>query len=207
FSPTVVNEFRFNWTRITLSQDATLPLDEIIPGMLDPVIRSSIPLFNVTGFPQIGGQPSALGNNPLTKSSGVWDISDNLSKSLGRHVIKFGVELQLIRPRTFSALGGRGSFGFTGVFTQDPQNRLGSGSAVADLLLGVANTVNTGTVAVSEERGRYLGQYVQDDWSVTSRLTLNLGLRYELFYPYIKSQNQMGNCILTPRDPRVAQLI
>jgi hypothetical protein len=207
FSPTVVNEFRFNWTRLTLDQDATLPLDEIIPGMLDPVIRSSIPLFNVTGFPQIGGQPSAVGNGPLTKSSGVWAISDNLSKSLGRHVLKSGVEFQLIRPRTFAALGGRGSFGFNGVFTQDPQERLGTGSAVADLLLGVANTVNTGTVALSEERGGYLGGYFEDDWSATPRLTLNLGLRYELFYPYIETQNRMGNFILDQDDPLFGQLI
>lgn len=207
FGPTLVNEFRFNWTRITLSQDATLPLDQIIEGMLDPTIKSSIPLFTITGFPQIGAPPGEVGNDPLTKSSGVWDLSDNLSKVRGRHVLKWGAEFQLIRPRTFAALGGRGSLGFTGVFTQDPQNRLRTGSAIADLLLGTANTVNTGTVALSEERGRYLGGYFEDDWSATGRLTLNLGLRYELFYPYVETQNRMGNFVLDQGDPLFGQLI
>jgi hypothetical protein len=207
FSPTLVNEFRFSWTRLTLDQDATLPRDEIIPGSLDPVIKSSIPTFSVTGFPGIGAQPGCCGNSPLTKSSGVWDVSDNVSKSFGKHLLKFGADFQAIRPTTFSALGGRGSFGFTGVFTQDPQRRSGTGNALADLLAGVANTANTGTAADAVERGKYLGEYFQDQWTVTPALTLNFGLRYELFFPYFEAENKMGNFIIDPGDPLYGQLI
>src|SRR5262249_46947443 len=57
FGPTLVNEFRFSWTRIEISQDATLSFDELIPGALDPRVKSSIPTFAVTGFPTIGDQP------------------------------------------------------------------------------------------------------------------------------------------------------
>ncbi len=207
FSPTLVNEFRFSWTRLTLSQDATLGFDQIINGSLDPAIKSSIPTFGVAGYATIGAQPGCCGNDPLTKSSGVWDISDNVSKSLGRHQIKFGVDYQAIRPTTFAALGGRGSFGFNGVFSQNPQHRAGTGSGVADLLLGLANTANTGTVADVVERGYYLGEYFQDDWAVTSRLTLNLGIRYESFFPYTETKNQMGNFIIDPQDPLYGHLI
>jgi len=207
FSPTLVNEFRFSWTRLTLDQDATLPRDEIIQGSLDPAVKSSIPTFSVTGFPTIGAQPACCGNDPLTKSSGVWDLSDNVSKSFGKHLLKFGADYQIIRPTTFSALGGRGSFGFTGVFTQDPQRRSGTGSALADLLLGVANTASTGTAADAVERGKYLGEYVQDQWTVTPSLTVNFGLRYELFFPYVEAHNKMANFIVDPGDPRFGNLV
>ncbi len=207
FSPTLVNEFRFSWTRLTLSQDATLPLDPIISGSLDPIIKSSIPTFGISGYATIGAQPGCCGNDPLTKSSGVWDLSDNVSKTLGHHQIKFGIDYQIIRPTTFAALGGRGSFGFNGVFSQNPQHRTGTGSGIADLLLGLANTANTGTVADVVERGAYSGEYVQDTWTVSSRLTLSLGLRYETFFPYTETHNQMGNFIIDPLDPLYGHLV
>lgn len=206
FSPTTVNEFRFSWTRLTLSQDATQPLNPIIPGSLDPAIKSSTPTASVTGYAGLGSQPSCCGNSPLTKSSGVWDISDNLSKSLTHHLLKMGVDIQDIRPTTKSALGGRGSFAFNGVFTQDPTRRAGTGSGAADLLLGLANTANTGTVANSLERGKYAGAYFNDQWSVRPNLTLNLGIRYEIFFPYTEVDNRMGNFIVEPGDPRFGQM-
>jgi hypothetical protein len=207
FGPSMVNEFRFSWTRLTLSQDATLPKDEIIGGTLDPAVKTSIPTFSVTGLATIGAQPGCCGNDPLIKSSGVWDLSDNISKTLGRHLLKLGADFQIIRPTTFSALGGRGSFGFNGVFTQNPQHRSGSGSGLADLLLGVANTANTGTVADAVERGKYAGEYFQDDWSVTKNLTVNLGVRYELYFPYVEVHDKMANFILEPNDPLFGQLV
>jgi hypothetical protein len=206
FGPTLVNEFRFSWTRLTLSQDATLGLDPIINGSLDPTIKSSIPTFSVSGYATIGAQPGCCGNDPLSKSSGVWDLSDNVSKIIGRHQLKFGADYQIIRPTTAAALGGRGSFGFNGVFSQNPQNRTGNGSGVADLLLGLANTANTGTAASVVERGQYAGEYLQDEWSVTSRLTLNLGVRYEFFLPYTEVNNKMANFIIDPGDPYYGQL-
>lgn len=116
FSSTLVNEFRFSWARLTIDQDELAPLNEIVKGALDPRIQHGIPAFNVTGYAAIGAQPGVVGNSPLTKSSGVWDISDNVSKSWRRHQFKFGTDVQVIRPSTFSALNGRGAFGFTGIF-------------------------------------------------------------------------------------------
>ncbi|MCL4401209.1 MAG: TonB-dependent receptor, partial [Acidobacteria bacterium] len=198
FSNTMVNEFRFSWTRMTINQDERAPLNEIIKGMLDPRIQHGIPNFNVTGFAGIGAQPGNYGNSPMIKSSGVWDISDNVSKSAGRHQMKFGVDVQAIRPSTLAALAGRGSLGFTGVFSQNPQGRPGTGSPMADLLLGNANSIATGSLAESVERGKYAGWYFQDQWALTSSLTLNLGLRYELFFPFEETTNRMGDFVLDP---------
>ena len=207
FSPTLVNEFRFSWTRLTLSQDATQPRNEIIPGSLDPNVKSSTPVVNVTGYSGLGAQPVCCNNSPLAKSSGVWDISNNLSKSLTHHLIKMGVNVQLIRPTTMSASGGRGNFSFNGVFTQDPTHRAGTGAGAADLLLGLATTANTGTIADSIERGKYAGGYLNDQWSVTSNLTLNLGVRYEIFFPYTEVHDRMANFILEPGNPQFGELV
>jgi hypothetical protein len=207
FGPTLVNEFRFSWTRILMSQDALLPYQEIIPGTLDPRVKTSIPTFGVTGFPTIGAQPECCGNDPLTKSSGVWDFSDNVSKQIGAHMLKFGADYLLIRPSTFAALNGRGSFGFTGVFTQNPLSRPGTGSPAADLLMGTANTLTTGTAAEAVERGWYAGGYLLDEWTISRSFTLTLGLRYELFSPYIETQNRMANLVLDSGSPLYGQFI
>src|SRR5262249_45132719 len=157
---------------INVHQDATAARDEIIPGSLDPLITSGTPIFNVTGWAALGSQPSCCGNSPLRKSSGVWDFADNVSKSFGPHVLKFGSEFMIIRPTTFAQSNGRASFGFTGVFTQNPQSRTGTGNGIADLLLGDANSLTAGTIAQAVERGWFGSVYVQDQWTVTPRLTV-----------------------------------
>ena len=204
---TMINELRFTWTTINMHQDGTVARNEIIAGSLDPRITSGTPNFNVSGVASIGSQPSCCGNSPLKKTSGVWDWSDNVSWTHGSHVVKFGGEFMLIRPGTFAASNGRGSFGFSGVFTQNPQSRAGTGSAVADLLLGDANSLTTGTIAEAIERGWFGSGYVQDQWTVTPRLTLSLGLRYEYASPYIELNNRMGNFILNQADASYGKLL
>lgn len=104
FSPTLVNEFRFAWSRPTISKDATVPKDEIVPGALASGINSSTPTFAVTGFAQLGQQPPGFQNVPLDKSSAVWEFSDNATKTLGSHLLKFGFTHQYLRFYTLSAL-------------------------------------------------------------------------------------------------------
>ena len=202
FTPTLINEARFSWTTLIIDQDETDPLNPIVNGLLDPAILHGTANVTVSGgYASIGAQSGVVGNSPLKKSSGVWDISDNLSKSAGRHLLKFGADVQIIRPSTFAALNGRGTLGFTGVFTQNPQSRANTGSGFADLLLGDANSVATGTVARAVERGWYAGGYLQDQWTVSSALTVNLGLRYELVSPYSEINNGIGDFIFDRSDP------
>jgi hypothetical protein len=198
FSPTLVNEVRFAWTSINLLSNATQALNPIIPGSLGAGINSSTPQFNITGFAEIGAQASCCTNTPLNKTVGVWDFSDNISKNVSKHTLKTGAEVMLIRPSTEAALNGRGVFGFTGVFSQNPQGRTGTGSPVADFLMGTANSLTTGTILQDVEREWYIGGYFQDDWTLTSALTLNVGLRYEYLSPAIETSNKMANFIEAP---------
>ena len=203
-SPRVINEARFAWTTTGIVAAGLMPRNEIIPGLLDPAITAGMPNINVQNRGGIGAE--SVNNSPLYKSSGVFDFADNLSWSRGKHLFKMGGETMWIRPNTQAALGGRGSLGFTGVFTQLPSNRNSTGSGVADLLLGVAATVSTGTVLRSEERAWYYAGYFNDQWEATSNLTLNLGLRYEYLTPFSDTQNRLANLVLDP-GPLYGQFI
>lgn len=207
FSNTLVNEARFAYTTIDLVSNATQPLDAVVPGALTTYINSSTPQFAISGYATVGAQAGCCTNSPLHKTSGVWDISDNISKVLGRHTLKFGGEYLLIRTGTLAASSSRGSFGFTGVFTQNVQSRANTGSPVADFLLGTANTVTLGSNLNATEREWYGAGYLQDDWTLTKSLTLNLGLRYERMSAPTEVNNRLANLIVTPGDPNFGQYV
>jgi outer membrane receptor protein involved in Fe transport len=207
FTNTLVNEARFGYTSINLSSDATQALNPIIPGALTSYIDSSTPQFSLSGYPTIGAQAACCTNSPLHKTSGVWDISDNISKIAGRHSLKFGGELLLVRTTTEAASTSRGSFTFTGVFSESVQSRSNTGSALADFLLGTANAVTLGSNLNATEREWYGAGYVQDDWTFTKALTLNLGVRYEKMAPPIEVNNRMANLITTAGDPNFGQYV
>ena len=207
FGPTLVNEFRAAWSQPEVSKDGTLPLNPIIPNSLAPGVDSSIPTFAVTGFAGLGQNPTGFGNTPLAKSSAVWEVSDTATKSLGAHLLKFGYTHQYVQMYTLTTLNGRGAFTFDGSYTQNPQSRTGTGSGLADLELGLAQTVVTSTVGLSNLRAQNDFWYVQDDWKVSSRLTLNLGLRYELYWPLYDTQNKLGNFVTDPTNPNFGHMI
>jgi len=164
-------------------------------------------MFTVTGFAQLGAQPTGYTNDPLSKSSSVWEFSDNATKNLGGHILKFGYTHQFLKFYTFTTLQGRGAFTFDGSYTQNPLSRTGTGSALADLLLGLAQQVQTSTTGVSNLRAQNDYWYIQDDWKVTPRLNLNIGLRYELYWPMTDTQNKLANFVLDPSSPDFGHLI
>ena len=202
----LIDEFRFSWTTVGIASAGTQARNEIIPGSLDLRVFTGTPTINVSNISALGGQAACCGNSPLNKTSGVFDWADNLSWSHGRHQFKVGADLLWIRPHTFATSNGRSTFGFTGVFSQSPGARGASGNAIADLLLGDANSLTTGTVAENEERGTAYGIYAADQWQVSEALTLNYGVRYEYATPFTETQNRMGNFVLDP-GPLYGQLI
>ena len=206
-TPKIVNELRFAYNYIAVNQDGTQPLEDIVRGALDPKVTSSIPTFGPTGYATLGDQPAGFTNVPLYKKSKVWNISDNLSLVRNKHTLKMGVDYQIIDVPTFATLNGRGSFAFSGVFTQNPQARPGSGSPLADLLLGLPNSITTGTPSDANERANNLYLYAQDDWNVTRNLTINLGLRYEITRPFYDKNNRLANLVLDAGDPLYGQYV
>lgn len=197
-SPVRINEFRYAYNYTGVIQDATLPKDEIMAGTLAPGVASSIPTFGVNGYATLGEQPANFGNNPLDKKSRVTNLSDNFSWGRGKQTIRAGFDFQYIDVPTFAALQGRGSFGFTGVFTQNPLSRPGTGSSVADLLLGYPNSITIGTPSDANERARNYYWYLQDDWNISPSFTLNIGIRYEATGSFWDANNRLANLITEP---------
>lgn len=203
----LINEFRFSWATTGIISGGTMARNEIITGSLDPAVTTGTPSFTVSNISNLGGQAPCCGNSPLAKTSGVFDFADNVSWSRGKHQLKFGGEYLWIRPRTFATSNGRSTFGFTGVFTQNPQSRGNTGNPIADLLLGDANSLQTGTVAENEERGIAYGFYAADQWQISERLTINYGLRYEYTSPFVETTNKEANFILNPSNPQYGKLL
>ena len=200
-SNAIVNEVRFAYNHVGLTQDATQPLEDIIPGALAPTTKSGMPTINVAGYQGIGARPNGFDNVPVTKNSYVYNFSDNISIVHGKITTKIGFDFQEIYAPTFATLEGRGSFVFSGVFTQNPQRRPGSGSSIADILLGIPNTVTVGTPSDANERTRNYYFYVQNDWNITSRLSLNAGLRYEITSPYWDDNNRLADLVIDSGSP------
>ena len=200
-SNTTVNEARFAYNKVGLTQDATQPLEDLIPGALAPTTKSGLPTINVTGYAGIGARPNNFDNVPVTKNSFVYNFSDNFSIVHGKMTTKIGFDFQEIYAPTFATLDGRGSFGFTGVFTQNPQRRPGSGSGLADILLGIPNSITVGTPSDANERARNYYFYAQNDWNITPRLTLNAGIRYEITAPYWDDNNRLADLVIDSGSP------
>ena len=120
--------------------------------------------------------------NPSDKTARTLQLLDNLSIVKGAHSLKIGTDLRWIHSDIVAAQQTRGVFNFNGKFT---------GSSLGDFLLGMTSSRQFATMQRGDLRERDYMFYVQDDWRVAARLTLNLGLRYELASPRFDTQDRM----------------
>jgi Carboxypeptidase regulatory-like domain/TonB dependent receptor len=183
--PNMYNEFRAGLVILESSSDADNRGQEIldhagIGGLSQPGVQG-IPNFNIAGLTGIG----QLLLNPVI--DGHWQISDSLSWVTGKHSMKFGFEhinwfVNRYLPVTATRFG---NFAFTNRF---------SGHAYADFLLGYpTNVVREAPYPVQYNRFQDWSFFAQDDWKLTQRLTLSLGLRYEYNGPAKPRDGNMYN--------------
>ncbi len=217
FSPTMLNEARVGYQETREKQTVqTARLFEQygIIGAPDLPNVTGLPTFAVTGLTTIGttgpGTPptpaTGSGNLPIDKQGRVIQVNDNLTWERGRHVLKFGADFQQITLYGNVTLSARPSYNFNGVYTQNPQNRTGTGYALADFLLGYTSSSSVSTNSDSESRQHIWQAYVQDDWKIRPTLTINAGLRYELPLPFYETSNHYADVILEP-GPLYGQLL
>ncbi len=147
----------------------------------DPDIVGGIPKVTMQGFSAIGRHTST----PQFQTPRAWDFKGSLSYLHGRHFMKYGGELVFVDVaiRDINALIGSMVF----------NNNLFTGSSLGDLLLGLPAqfTLTSNSVFYQSQRLHFL--YVQDDFKVSQRLTLNLGLRYEYATPVVEDNNHFSN--------------
>jgi hypothetical protein len=211
FSQTLVNEARAGYSRI----DAT----RLQPNANTPGIPAT---FNIGGIPQgdsNGGLGSifltglsTLGSNgylPSFEYSDTSQVTDNVTKTAGRQTIRAGVQWQRLGFSILQPPNGRGSWSYQGLYTEVPTTT-GGNTGLAQLLLtpipgtvaGAANYVggsdgvNISNIARTSMGRYYYGLYFQDDVKVTSKLTANLGLRWDHFGVITEHNGRQSNLLL-----------
>jgi hypothetical protein len=206
FSTSLVNELRIGFTRNKsdqLSPASQSLYDQFgIKGVPQFEGLNGLPTFTVTNFASLGDRTFA----PNPKRVGVFQLSDNLSWTRGNHGIRFGGDLRLRQNFAGTSNIARGSLTFSGQFTSRVPGT-GTGSAVADLLLGLTSAAQLSTRLLGDFRDRYYGFYANDTWRVTPKLTLNLGLRYELQTPMWDADNKIANFDLNPGSSTYGTLV
>lgn len=207
WSPALVTESRVGFTRLVTSRIGANPTTDLFQqfgiGGYDPTAATT----NNGGLPQIGfgnGYPTIGATDwvPTKEYNNVWDLVQNVALSKGAHAYKFGFEFRSVKFPFFQVPDPHGNLGFSSNETAFPSGNNASngtsvsgltGDSMASALLGVVDSGAISTTNfVSSQKVAYAG-YAQDDWKVSSKLTLNLGVRYELWSPIGEQWGRQAN--------------
>jgi hypothetical protein len=183
FSPTLINEARFGLSRLVVEN---IPFSTDHPNEryglkvpFDPTITGLTRLTFTGGLPYTLLGEAAF--NPLYKVSKTWQFLDNLTLLKGKHALKAGVDFRWLEAFNDGIAQTRGVFNFNGKFT---------GASLADFLLGMTNSRQLSTRQLVDLREQDYLFYLLDNWRVSSKLAISLGLRYELSSPMYDAQNR-----------------
>jgi len=206
-SPSKVNEARFGLNSLYNS------IAQQLAGVEDVDAEIGVPFkvadTNSWGIPsiQLSQNLSSFGNNtssPFTIDDKVYQFVDNFSWAIGKHSLRFGGEY---RYNKFPQVGNefpRGQFFFGGQFTGNP-NTQGTGYSGADFLQGYMNNAIIAVALVSSDfRNSEGATYIDDTWKISPRLTINLGLRWEVAQPMLDKSGRGVNIQLNGPLPGTA---
>ncbi len=193
-SPTTVSETHFavvrwnaNITPLGNGFDTATAIG--IPGININNKSGGLPAFTISGYQELGDNSTFPEDSQIT----TFQLDSALTKIKGAHTLKAGILFLRDRFNGFSAFPTRGSYDFNGQFTRQIGGA-GSRTSLADFMLGTPDNVTRnildGTFAM---RLWTLAPFVQDSWRVTDRLTIELGLRWEIDAPPYDVHNHWAN--------------
>ena len=200
-------EARLGWSHIVAGKEPPLvggPSLESLFGIkglpTTPNLTGGFNTQTITGFTALGRQTS----NPQFQNPTSWDPKLNFSKTLGRHSIKTGWEYLNIHTEILDVNPLYGQDVYSGNFSKPTCTQLGqaAGCAItadstsynlADFIFGLPSQINQGSDTVVNLRQYVHALYVQDNWRVTSKLTINVGLSWEFATPLFERDNNYSN--------------
>jgi hypothetical protein len=197
FSPTFLAEFRAGYSRlnntgVNFNQGSSF-MDQIgIPGIDGYGYQwQAVGVFAITGVDQVGG----TGNIPFVKATNNYQYSPHFNWIHNRHTVKWGYDLFRRGMNTVQMGSPSGNFTFNGTFTQNPAKPAGSGSGMADALLGLDAGASLSVWQETGTRRWEHALYFQDDYRVTNKLTINAGLRWEITTPWTEVHDRLANFV------------
>jgi hypothetical protein len=193
-SPTLLNEFVVSYTTDHLLMKSTgnawkRPSDLGIPNLFpsaDPTFGGKLPAITISGGSEYGSSgffmdPGGEWPEGAYNSNPTYTFRDNMTKILGKHSLAFGAYFVAAQKNELSSVFTDGQLGFS----IDSAPSVSTGNPFADLLIGQISSYSQGSNQVKfYNRYKIVEPFFQDDWRVTPRLTLNLGLRLSLFGTY-----------------------
>ncbi len=208
FTPSVTNEFRYSQMRRKFIDSRTVFGENLAAKIgLTGVSGAAFPAFTIPGYGvpagtvsgnvTIPGTGAALGNPSMVSryQTPIVDqqFLEDVSWYKGKHAFKFGAEYRAGANDEIRDRGSAGAFAISPLITDLPGSSASTGNSLASFLLG---EVNAASIQVSDKipsRASYLGLFVQDDWRISGRLTINAGLRWEAEFPRYVVGNKMNS--------------
>ncbi len=192
FSANLLNELRIGDTRRTVGRSAAQLASSAGAALSIPGIPSTakfpntLPTFLISGYQQLGSPP----NTASDFNTSVSEIADALAWVKGSHTIKLGLDWRWERLNVVQPPSPTGSFTFNALGSDLP-GVANTGTPLASFLLGQVQLFSIDLQqAPIQERARIQEYFIQDDWKVSNRLTINPGLRYTLNFPSTEINGQ-----------------
>jgi len=213
FGPTLIGNFRYGFGR-TVSVRVPYSDGIDLAKLGFPQSYQSVAAMRGLEFPRtdVGNGLSSLGQSTWTRlymAPMVHSLTGTLTKITSRHTIKGGGEFRILQIN-FSQYGSpSGQYGFSNAWTQREINTTSgtAGFGLASFLLGLGgNGTNITHDPSSASSSRYFAGYIQDDWKATSKLTFNLGVRYDVDVPRTERWNRLSYFNLNEASPIQSQI-
>ncbi|HVO80189.1 MAG TPA: TonB-dependent receptor [Terriglobales bacterium] len=214
-SPTLLNEFTFSYTTDHIFMGSTgfpdsnawkRPADLPMGFLFNNGFGGKLPAISLAGGAAYGGgfyeDPNSEWPEGKYNANPTYTYRDNVTKILGRHNLQFGAYLATAQKNELSSAMVSGSLSF------DTSSAVTTGNPFADLLMGRVASFQQGSNQLKYYyRYKILEPYLQDDWRITNRLTLNLGLRVSLFGLYGEKYSHGYNWDPAAYNPALAPQI
>ncbi len=220
FSPNVVNQVRAGFAHLhttrygPVGSQMGVPAQYGIQGIPQVAENGGLPDFYIGNLTNLGS------NNylPSDEATATLQVTDDFTRIYGKHSFKMGVEYQHVKFSTLQPAWSRGAWDYTSNFTDIP-NQGSTTGGMAQMLLppvaapttisgnpnpngfsysGGADSVYASNIGKTYDEKMYFATYFEDDWKMTPKLTLNLGVRWDYFGPINEQNGGQANFVPIP---------